>query len=52
MLHMLASAQQGGVVGTDNILDDCKTGSTEIVAVVDMMLAYAQQRGADNVLDD
>ena len=46
MLHMFPFAQQGGG-GADNVLDDCKTWSTEFVAVVDMlhMLASAQQRG-------
>ena len=42
MLHMLAYAQQGGVGvgGPDNVLDDFKTGSTELVAVLD----YASRR--------
>ena len=36
-----------GVGGADNVLDDCKTWSTEFVAVVDIlhMLASAQQGG-------
>lgn len=39
---MLAYAQQGGG-GSDNVLGDFKAGSTELVAVIDMlhMLAYA-----------
>ena len=43
---MLAYAQQG-VGGPDSVLDDFKTGSTEHVAIDDMlhMLAYAQQGG-------
>ena len=53
IMRMLANAQQGGV---DNVLDDCKTGSTKLVNVVDMlhMFPFAQQGcgGADNVLDD
>ena len=33
--------------GVDNVLDDCKTGSTKFFAVVDMlhMFPYAQQGG-------
>ena len=42
--------------GADNVLDDCKTGSTKLVNVVDMlhMFPFAQQGGggADDVLDD
>ena len=42
--------------GADNVLDDCKTGSTKLVNIVDMlhMFPFAQQGGggADNVLDD
>ena len=42
--------------GVGNVLDDCKTGSTKLVNVVDMlhMFPFAQQGGggADNVLDD
>ena len=58
MLHMLADVQQGGGFGgAVNVPDDIKTGSTELVVVVEMlhMLAYAQQGvgvgRADNVLD-
>ena len=52
---MLAYAQQGWGWGWggDNVLDDFKTGSTELVDMLHM-LAFAQQEGwgPDNVLDD
>ena len=48
LLLLIAHARLCSTGGADNVLDDFKTGSTELVAVVDMLGVG----GADNVLDD
>ena len=48
---------RGGLRGADNVFDDFKTGSTELVAVVDnvahaRLCSTGRVGGAHNVLDD
>ena len=51
MLHMLSYGQQGGwgVGGCDNVLDECNTGPTELVAVVETFLTRSRRLHARTI---